>query len=215
MPRRIDGAGGRSGRDGRAGRAGRGGRDDGPTGCPAVTVDIVLQWEGDAGDGAGHGLAGPGLWLPLLKQVAATVVDHHAPPGAWQVDVTIADDDFLHNLNSRYRGLDTTTDVLSFPQLTAAQWRPAAQAQAEPAAASMAMVQPGQPFPLGDVVINWAAVHRGARRYGHSVAREAAFLLVHGVLHLLGWHHDDEEAAAAMEKATEAVLAPLGLQRGV
>lgn len=69
------------------------------------------------------------------------------------------------------------------------------------------------PEPLGDVVISMPTAQRQAAEYGHSLEREVAFLCVHGVLHLLGFHHDDDEAQRRMRYVEEDVLEGLGLAR--
>ena len=79
----------------------------------------------------------------------------------------------IHLLNRQYRGKDTPTDVLSFP--LADEW---------------------QPSLLGDVVISFETAARQARRRGHSLHEELQTLLIHGILHLLGYDHEVSRSEA-------------------
>ena len=93
-------------------------------------------------------------------------------------------------LNRHYRGKDYATNVLSFP----------------------AELPEGVKLPLlGDLVICAPVVAREASEQGKTVTAHYAHLTVHGVLHLLGWDHDDEKEAEAMEQLEREVLAELGL----
>lgn len=107
-----------------------------------------------------------------LEDVARSVVA--AVPGVAPQAMTVAlvGDRVIRRLNRTYRGLDKPTDVLSFP------------AGAGPGG--------GGEFGgyLGDVVISAQAVERQAQAAGHSVEREMAELLIHGILHLLGYDHE-------------------------
>ncbi len=111
-----------------------------------------------------------------------------------ELSVLLTTDEEVRELNRTYRGIDRTTDVLSFPQH-----------EGEGA-------DPNDPL-LGDVVISMDAVERQALEYGHSLEREMAFLTVHGVLHLLGWDHQDPKDEERMMGKTEAILLGMGLTR--
>ncbi|HLS88150.1 MAG TPA: rRNA maturation RNase YbeY [Sphingobacteriaceae bacterium] len=171
----------------------------GSTGQVRVEV-MVAHWD-DA----------PPVPQEIVQGMTAAVeaaVQAHAPPGRWLLDLTLTGDGSMAEINEKYRGRGETTDVLAFPQWSPEEWA-AMGDQGPPGDAGGPEAEP-----LGDVVVNLAAAQRSAEAYGHSLARECAFLAVHGTLHLLGFDHGDEAAAARMEAATEAVLAPLGLRRG-
>ena len=91
-----------------------------------------------------------------------------------EVGCLLVTDRRIRALNRRYRGEDFPTDVLAFPQGEGGG-------------------PPGHPGLLGDVVISVETAARQAARAGHSLEREAALLLIHGILHLLG--HDHATAA--------------------
>jgi probable rRNA maturation factor len=89
----------------------------------------------------------------------------------------------MRTLNNQWRGIDRTTDVLSFPMLD----------NNELAAAKTSRI----PVILGDIVISAPKAERQARQIGHSLEREMTFLVVHGLLHLFGYDHEtgkDDEA---------------------
>lgn len=66
---------------------------------------------------------------------------------------------------------------------------------------------------LGDVIISVEQARRQAQDYGHSMAREVGFLTVHGVLHLLGWDHEEPADESRMMAKTEEILGSVGLTR--
>jgi probable rRNA maturation factor len=122
--------------------------------------------------------------------------------GAIEVSVLVTDDAMLHQLNRDYRNVDAPTDVLSF-------------ADDEEGDSTTAFVRPPDvPRYLGDLAISYERVIAQADEYGHSHARELAFLTVHGVLHLLGYDHERGAADhAAMRAREEVIMQQLGLPR--
>lgn len=111
-----------------------------------------------------------------------------------EVGVVLVDDEKIRDFNKQYRNVDRSTDVLSFA------------------------LQEGAPMPggealLGDVLISLETALRQAVEYGHSVERELAYLIVHGVLHLLGYDHTAEEERKLMRAKEELVLNRLGVAR--
>lgn len=136
----------------------------------------------------------------LLERAVAAVLEAEGRRTPLEVSVLITDDAELHRLNREYRGIDAPTDVLSF----------AADADDGP----MFAQPPGMPRYLGDLAISYERVLAQAAEYGHSQARELAFLAVHGTLHLLGYDHErGSEDAAVMRGREEAIMQILGLPR--
>ena len=121
------------------------------------------------------------------------------------VSVLVTDDAALQTLNRDYRGVDAPTDVLSF----------AAEEEAPGGVVHPAFVlPPDAPRYLGDIAISYERVVAQAAEYGHSSARELAYLTAHGVLHLLGYDHErGPEEQAAMRAREELAMQRLGLQR--
>lgn len=127
---------------------------------------------------------------------------------AAEVSIVVTSDEEIRALNREYRGIDSPTDVLSFPLLEPE----APGAVIEPGRAG-GIAPAGEPVALGDIVISLPRAIEQAREYGHSLERELAFLTVHGTLHLLGYDHVTQELEAAMRAREEAILASLGLRR--
>jgi probable rRNA maturation factor len=141
----------------------------------------------------------------LIERAVAAVLEGEGVGGPIEVSVLVADDTALHALNRDYRGVDAPTDVLSF----------AAEDEAPGGAAHPAFVlPPAAPRYLGDIAISYERVVAQAAEYGHSPARELAYLAAHGVLHLLGYDHERGPAeAATMRAREEAAMERLGLRR--
>jgi probable rRNA maturation factor len=138
----------------------------------------------------------------LVESAAAAAIEAEGAAGPIELSVLVADDAELHRLNRDFRGVDSPTDVLSFA------------AEEEPAGAAGFVRPPDQPRYLGDIAVSFERVVAQAEEYGHSRERELAFLVVHGVLHLLGYDHErGPEDAASMREREEAVMAQLGLSR--
>lgn len=118
-----------------------------------------------------------------------------------EVGVLWVDDAYMKTLNKEYRGKDCPTDVLSF-------------ALQEQTGEEPEMVDdPFDEMLLGDIVISLETAHRQAEEYGHALEREVAFLVVHGMLHLLGYDHEEEHDCSEMRKEEDKILHALGISR--
>lgn len=120
--------------------------------------------------------------------------------GCFSMAVVLADDAFIRNLNHTYRSKDKPTNVLSFP----------AEEELERLAASR-IKRDGQ-CELGDIIMAFETVEREAKEQGKRFADHATHLLVHGTLHLLGYDHEDDKQAAAMERREIKILKNLGVE---
>ena len=129
---------------------------------------------------------------------AALAALYHRPPPAVEVSITVSGEALLHDLNKRYRAVDRPTDVLAFPLQVPQDQEP-----------SVTLPDAGRS--LGDVVIAYPRVQEQARAYGHTEQHELAYLLTHGVLHLVGYDHHRDEDFAAMRQQEERILGQLGL----
>lgn len=105
-----------------------------------------------------------------------------------ELSVVLTDDETIQQLNRDYRGIDKPTDVLSF-------------AQQEAEGPNLGI--------LGDVIISLPTAQRQADERGHPLAVEVRILLVHGLLHLLGFDHEDDEERQEMAAAEQVLLAAL------
>ena len=116
-----------------------------------------------------------------------------------EIEVVIVDKDEIKELNNETRGIDRVTDVLSFPMFESVL--------------DMTADESGLVF-LGSMVICSDRACEQAEEYGHSVEREAAFLAVHSVLHLLGYDHElGEQDEKVMFTKQENVLKSMGITR--
>lgn len=113
---------------------------------------------------------------------------------AVEIGITLADDAAQRQLNDAWRGADRPTNVLAFPA-----WEPGTA------------LPEGAPVLLGDVVLAFETIAREAAEQGKPVADHLSHLVVHGVLHLLGYNHASDAEAVAMEALETSILASLGV----
>jgi probable rRNA maturation factor len=143
-------------------------------------------------------------WLRGIAECALAIAPERASE---PLSVVIADDDTVRELNSQHRGLDENTDVLSFSFTHQGEY----YGEGEPPSARSEDVDfvmpPGRAAGLGEVVVSYPQAVRQAEAAGHSVERELALLLAHGVLHLLGYDHVEPEEEAIMQAQESKVLA--------
>jgi len=132
----------------------------------------------------------------LAERVVQEVLVAEGVAKEAEVSVVFVDDEYIRRLNRQYRGVDSPTDVLSFAML-----------EGEPLAGKE------EELILGDVVVSLPAAQRQSAEYGHSLAREVAYLIVHGMLHLLGYDHQTAEQKQVMRAKEEAVLEKLNLRK--
>ena len=126
------------------------------------------------------------------------------------ISVCLCDDDYIHDINRRFRNTDRSTDVLSFPSVTYPSGR-----TARTCATLLRQeydADSGSCF-LGDLFISVPHVIAQAEEYGHSVLREAVYLLVHGICHLMGYDHMEEKEKEKMRKMEEKILSSVNVQR--
>lgn len=140
----------------------------------------------------------------ILIQVLNKAADVYGVEPQAEVSVVLADDEYIHQLNRQYRGKDMPTDVLSFAM------NDLCQGEHEP---NIAEAPDNMEILLGDIIISLETTARQAEEYGHSLERELAYLTVHGMLHLLGYDHEEEEERAEMRQEEEYVLSLLGITR--
>jgi len=129
------------------------------------------------------------LKLEAFVELASFTLEREEAPAAVEVSIAIVEVDEIAELNSMYRGKEGPTDVLSFPC-------------DEPTA----VVGPDECITLGDIVIAPAVAEGQARELGHTVEHELNLLLVHGVLHLMGYDHIEDDDAAVMQQREASIL---------
>lgn len=117
-----------------------------------------------------------------------------------EVSLVLVDNDYIQELNLEYRRLDQPTDVLSFA------FHEAVENILPPDDESI-------PDMLGDIYISVERAVEQAQSFGHSVEREICYLAVHGLLHLLGFDHQEPEETTRMRTEEEAIMAEFSLGR--
>ena len=135
----------------------------------------------------------------LLEEIlrAADVVGKIYGVENCELSITLTDDEHIHALNKKYRGVDRATDVLSF----------AFRESDEPEII-------GADFEiLGEIIISLERAKIQAEEFGHSFKREIIFLEVHGLLHLLGYDHMEEAERLEMEEEQRFIMQKLEIRR--
>ncbi|MDE7218486.1 MAG: rRNA maturation RNase YbeY [Oscillospiraceae bacterium] len=141
----------------------------------------------------------------FVRKVIRTALSAEGVDFPCEVDVRITNDTRIHQVNLDMRNVDRPTDVLSFPMFDLTPGELPGEEDADPATGLI---------PLGDMMISMERVQAQAKEYGHSNRRELAYLVVHSVLHLLGYDHLDEGPQKAQMRAREdAIMAELGIER--
>ncbi len=119
------------------------------------------------------------------------------------VSVRLCSDETIREINAAHRGIDRTTDVLSFPTVIYPKGKTAGSCSR-----TLMMEyddETGACF-LGDIVIAVPHVFSQAEEYGHSAEREACYLLIHGICHLMGYDHMEEADKKKMRSMEEKIL---------
>jgi probable rRNA maturation factor len=155
-----------------------------------VAVENDGEWDSSSG------------WADLVRNAAEAAIAESAFPQLTtanrpiEISVRLADDEQVRALNAQWRGKDKPTNVLSFPQLEPKQ---------------LGDLGEGPELLLGDLILAHGVCAREAGEKGVSVEDHATHLIVHGMLHLLGYDHMEDSAADDMEAREVRALARLGI----
>ncbi|AFQ45822.1 rRNA maturation RNase YbeY [Desulfosporosinus meridiei] len=134
----------------------------------------------------------------LLNQAINEALQLSNGPEEAEVSLLLVDNQRIHALNLEYRGVDRPTDVLSFALQEEVEDEPEIEEEDQM---------------LGDIVISVERARAQAQEYGHSFEREIVYLAVHGLLHLLGYDHEEENDKQEMRSKEEEIMAELKLER--
>ena len=162
------------------------------------------------------------VWEKYLQSQQAIAVDDY------ELSLAITDDATIQQLNSQYRQLDRPTDVLSFaalefsvpeiPQYLSAANYKEEDLDDEDLDEDLDNLETEESDPeyieptyLGDIIISQTTAIRQAEERGHSLTYELAWLAAHGLLHLLGWDHPDDDSLAAMLEQQDVMLKLIAL----
>lgn len=149
-------------------------------------------------------------WGKLAEEVINFSIEHEEFPYEAEVNLTLTDNEGIHEINKTYREIDRPTDVLSFPMLS---YEKAGDfSKLEEDYDDNFNPDTGE-IMLGDIIISVDKVRDQAKSYGHSEKREFAFLIVHSMLHLFGYDHMTPEEAAVMESKQNEILNKMNILR--
>ncbi|HAE45031.1 MAG TPA: rRNA maturation RNase YbeY [Lachnospiraceae bacterium] len=146
----------------------------------------------------------------VAEDVLSGFLDATQCPYEAEVNILITGNDAIREINREQRGIDSITDVLSFPLHEYSQ--PAAFDELDEDSFDDFDPESGELL-LGDIVLCLPRIREQAVMYGHSFLREYAFLIVHSLLHLVGYDHmsrADEERMTAMQ---DTIMNDLGITR--
>lgn len=140
-----------------------------------------------------------------IRKVIKATLSEEGIASPCEINVLFTDDVGIQEINREQRDIDAPTDVLSFPMLELSPGDKPDEADKDPGTGLIV---------LGDMVLNLDRMKEQAAEFGHSLERELCYLVVHSVLHLLGYDHLDEgEEKAKMRTREEAILGTVGIGR--
>ena len=128
----------------------------------------------------------------IVKKIVKTICKVEKVKGKHVVSIIIVDNQKIHEINKQYRNIDRPTDVISFAAIDGEETLPEE---------------------MGDIFISYEKIIEQANQYGHSILREFAFLVTHGIYHLLGFDHMTKEEEKVMFDKQEKILEILKIGR--
>lgn len=138
----------------------------------------------------------------LLEEIYQALIEKEGLGQEAEVSLLLTNNEEIQELNRDYRNLDQATDVLSFPIYEREEIEALLKDQEGP-----------ELILLGDIIISMERAGEQAHEYGHSLKREVAYLFVHGLLHLLGYDHLEEDEKKEMRTREEEILKSFSLAR--
>lgn len=136
----------------------------------------------------------------LIQEVIKCVLSEENIKKNLDVYVTLTNNENIRKINAEHRNIDKATDVLSFPMFERDEIQ------------SLKTEDETEDI-LGDIIVSVEKVKEQAEEYGHSFERELAYLVTHGMLHLLGYDHMIDEEKVIMRKREEEILEKLNITR--
>lgn len=126
----------------------------------------------------------------MIHQAVGESLKEDNLDGSFEISISFVEEEEIKELNFDYRGIDSVTDVLSFPLIENPE------------------IEDGL---LGDIVICYKRAIEQSIEYGHSAKREIIYLVVHSMFHLLGYDHMNDEDKKKMRSKEKSVLKRLGV----
>ena len=138
----------------------------------------------------------PEDWTGKIERVAEICLQEEEIDPKAEIGLMFVDNEQIREMNKTYRDKDSATDVLSFPMYEADE-----------------AIDDEDEILLGDIVISLERAAEQAEEYGHSLEREVMYLLVHGLLHLAGYDHMEDDEKKEMRQREEPLLTVIGASR--
>lgn len=138
-------------------------------------------------------------WLNWFSTWLETLQPDISPAQSYELSLRLTDDSEIQTLNAQYRQQNKPTDVLAFAALEVDSPQPEELLEC-------------LPLYLGDIVISVDTAYRQAQEHGHLLPTELAWLAAHGLLHLLGWDHPDEDSLNRMLNQQTTLLETINLK---
>lgn len=142
--------------------------------------------------------------LKELEEALSPLAESDCP---LSVEISLVDEEEIQTLNRTYRNCDRVTDVLSFPAMDGIKGKPLRAAEHP-----FETDEEGRLF-VGSIAICTSRAKEQAEEYGHSYERELYYLAVHGILHCLGYDHEEENDKKEMREMEEKVMNAMRLTR--
>lgn len=134
-----------------------------------------------------------------IQTIGDIFLDEMGLKGDYEISLSLVDDIEIQSLNNQYRGIDRSTDVLSFPMMDADE---------------LQNILPDKiPLLLGDIILSIPTAKEQALEYGHSFKREVCFLICHSLLHLVGYDHMERDERMLMESMQSKIMDRAGIIR--
>lgn len=165
-----------------------------------VSVEVFVENHYNAAEGFGSAIA-PETWQTWFTTWFQGLSDDVSPERPYELSLRLTSDAEVQTLNAQYRQKDQPTDVLSFAAMEVEY--PTVEEMPE-----------DEPVYLGDIVISVDTARRQAQQQSHSLETELAWLASHGLLHLLGWDHPDDDSLIEMLSQQENLLKTIGFTVG-
>jgi len=129
-----------------------------------------------------------------VRKIARTVLKAEGMVSPYEVGLVFADSEAVRQLNRDYRGIDEPTDVLAFYMLP------------QKGADDTFALPPDGVTRLGEIIISYPQAVEQAKEQGHATEKELALLVIHGILHLLGYDHEESEGESKMKEREKVLL---------
>ena len=127
-----------------------------------------------------------------VVSLASFVLESEEQPDSCSVSINFVDNDAIHSLNSQFRGIDAPTDVLSF--------------ECDGIEDDFAAFGDDETFELGDIIVAPDMAQLQSKEYGVTFEEEIYLLITHGLLHLCGYDHIEDDDAVVMEQREREIL---------